>query len=342
VREIYSAIDCFSGCGGLSQGLRKVGFRIIAGVEINPNARNTHELNHPGTKLYSDIRQVDPAKLMGELKLEKGQLDLLAGCPPCQGFSTMRTLNGSERVKDPRNKLIFDLVRLAVALKPKMILIENVPALIKDRRLTEAKRRLQKAGYKWILTDIYNAADFGVPQRRRRMILMASCLGPIDLLEVSKTKKVTVKHVIGRLPKPEESKNRLHRLYMRHSDEVMHRIRRIPKDGGSRSALGKDQLPCHQKLNGFRDVYGRMKWDEVAPTITRFCHNPSKGRFLHPEADRGITVYEAMLLQSFPRTYKFPEDMSMTEIVSLIGEALSPIFAEAQARHVVEHLRLYT
>ena len=114
----YYAIDCFSGCGGLSEGLRGAGFRVLAGIEINSGARKAHELNHPGTKLYSDIRKINPIDLMADLQLEKGQLDLLAGCPPCQGFSTMRTLNGSEPVKDPRNKLIYDFVRLAIALKP--------------------------------------------------------------------------------------------------------------------------------------------------------------------------------------------------------------------------------
>lgn len=129
---------------------------------------------------------------------------------------------------------------------------------------------------------------------------------------------------------------------MMHSKTVMDRISRIPKNGGSRSALGDDQLECHKRYPyGFRDVYGRMKWNDVAPTITRSCVNPSKGRFLHPEQDRAITLYEAMRLQSFPPTYKFPRHLTMTQIASMIGEALPPKFAEAQARHIREHLELY-
>lgn len=340
MRKIYTAIDCFSGCGGLSEGLKKAGFSVVAGVEINPRAQEAHKLNHPTTKLYSDIRSINPENMMSDLGIKRGDLHLLAGCPPCQGFSTMRTLNGSEKINDPRNKLIYDFVRLAIALEPKIILMENVPGLLKDRRFSEAKRRLKKAGYKWIMADIHDASHFGVPQRRRRMIMMASRIGPVEDF-VGITPRVTVRNVIGKLPHPAKSKNRLHKLHMNHSDVVMNRIKRIPKNGGSRAALGDDQLACHKKFQGFRDVYGRMKWDDVAPTITRFCHNPSKGRFLHPEQDRAITIYEAMRLQSFPHTYKFPEHLSMSEIASLIGEALPPKFAEAQARHVIEHIEAY-
>ena len=340
----FVALDCFSGCGGLSKGLKSAGYAVIAAVELRYEAREAHLLNNGKSAHYSDIRRINPVRLMRELGIKPRQIDLLAGCPPCQGFSTMRTCNGSDRVNDPRNKLIFDFVRLAVALQPKTILIENVPALLKNWRLAEAKRRLRRAGYHWIVADIRNAADFGVPQRRRRMILRASRLGPNTLPEGDPKNHVTVRNAIGRLGDPSTSRNRLHRLHMHHSPVVMDRIRRIPKDGGSRSALGTDaQLPCHKKLegedrNGVRDVYGRMKWDDVAPTITRFCHNPSKGRFLHPEYDRAITIYEAMLLQSFPKDYKFPANLTMTQIASMIGEALPPKFAEAQARHIAAHL----
>ncbi|HEV3272833.1 MAG TPA: DNA cytosine methyltransferase [Candidatus Methylacidiphilales bacterium] len=336
------AIDCFSGCGGLSEGLKRAKFKLLAGIEISEKGREAHKINHHTVRLYGDIKKIDPFLLITELKLANGELDLLAGCPPCQGFSTMRTLNGSDRIKDARNRLIFEFVRLASFLQPKTILIENVPALLTDWRLKEAKRRLRKAGYKWIKSGILNAAQFKVPQRRRRMILIASRLGPIELPKPETSSPVTVKHVIGRLMEPSKSRNRLHQMFMNHSSKVMRRIKRIPLDGGSHGDLGKrHQLQCHMRTNGFKDVYGRMRWNTVAPTITRFCHNPSKGRFLHPVQDRAITIYEAMRLQSFPSTYKFPKDMCMGEIASLIGEALPPKFAEAQARHIRKHLLTY-
>lgn len=339
MKSKFISIDCFSGCGGLSEGLRQAGFTVLAGVELRPDAREAHQLNHPKARHYGDIQTIDAAQMLSDLKLKRGELDLLAGCPPCQGFSTIRTRRSASCVEDPRNELIFDFIRLAEGLLPKTIMMENVPPLLKDQRIVEAKRRLTKAGYKWIVADERNAADFGVPQRRRRMILMASRLGPITLPDGNGSLMHTVRKTIGALGAPSASSKWLHRVHMNHSDIVMDRIRRIPKDGGSRSALGDDQLGCHQRYpHGFRDVYGRMKWDDVAPTITRSCINPSKGRFLHPEQDRAITLYEAMRLQSFPPNYKFPRHHTMTQIASMIGEALPPKFAEAQARHIKAHL----
>lgn len=333
------SIDCFAGCGGLSEGLRQAGFVVLAGVELRPDAREAHKLNHSHTKLYGDIKSVSTNKVLSDLNLQPGELDLLAGCPPCQGFSTIRTRKSATCVEDPRNDLIFDFIRFAEGLLPKTILMENVPPLLKDQRIVQAKRRLQKAGYKWIVADERNAADFGVPQRRRRMILIASRVGPITLPDGKDTDRSTVRKTIGSLGLPCDSSRWLHRVHMRHSEAILNRIRRIPRDGGSRSALGDDQLGCHQRYpNGFSDVYGRIKWDDVAPTITRSCINPSKGRFLHPEQDRAITLYEAMRLQSFPANYKFPRHLTMTQIASMIGEALPPKFAEAQARHIREHL----
>ena len=334
------AIDCFSGCGGLSEGLKKAGFTVLAGIEIRESARKAHKLNHPKTKLYEDITQVTPAQILSDLELKPGDLELLAGCPPCQGFSTIRTRNGADQVVDPRNELIFNFINLAIGLQPKTILIENVPALRKDWRLQQAKQVLLHAGYKWIDIGVLNAAHFEVPQRRKRMILMASRLGPISLPSpLVSAKSRTVRQTIGSLKAPRSSKKWLHKLYMRHSEEIKNRIRKIPKNGGSRMDLGiHEQLKCHKNIDGFKDVYGRMEWDAVAPTITRFSHNPSKGRFLHPVQNRALTIYEAMRLQSFPPTYKFPRNLCVGELASLIGEALPPKFAEAQALHIKKHL----
>jgi DNA (cytosine-5)-methyltransferase 1 len=124
----------------------------------------------------------------------------------------------------------------------------------------------------------------------------------------------------------------------------MSRIKRIPHDGGSRMALGEaDQLECHKrrKNNGFRDIYGRMSWDDVAPTLTRFCCNPSKGRFLHPDQDRAITPYEAALLQTFPRSYKFPVELGRGAICSMIGEAFPPLMGKRQAEYLRKHIESY-
>lgn len=337
-----TAIDVFSGCGGLTTGLRAAGFQVLAGVEIRPNARLAYGLNHPEAKLFEDVRVLSVDTVMAAVSLRKGELDLLAGCPPCQGFSRMRTKNHAQPADDARNDLIFDFIRLVEGLLPKAIMLENVPGLKEDWRFREAIKRLEKAGYQWAC-EVVNAADYGVPQRRKRMILMASRLGPIAIPEGSSHHK-TVRDAIGDLPTPRKSNKPLHKLLAEHGDEVSKRITQTPKDGGSRSAWGEEnQLDCHKRLNhGFHDVYGRMAWDDVAPTITRSCVNPSKGRFLHPTQNREISLYEAALLQSFPRSYKFPIEQGREAIASMIGEALPPLLAEKQARHVLKHIQAAT
>ncbi len=336
-----SAMDIFSGCGGLTLGLKRAGFRIIGAVDVDPAAVETYRANHQKVKVWErDIRDLAVSEIMSCLNIKEGGLDLLAGCPPCQGFSRMRTRNGPAPVDDERNDLLFEFVRLLEGLLPKSVMIENVPGLMYDWRMAKTYQKLGELGYRWDC-NVVDAADYGVPQRRRRMILMASRLGNITIPN-RKYKRRSVWHAIGDIPTPTKSRKALHRLLAKHGFAVQERIKRIPKDGGSRLSLGmEEQLPCHKKNQyiGFKDVYGRMAWDKVAPTLTRFCVNPSKGRFLHPEQDRAITLYEAALLQSFPRSYKFPTELGRGAIASMIGEALPPLLAERQARHLLKHLR---
>lgn len=337
------AIDVFGGCGGLSQGIKNAGFEVIASIEKLESARKVYKINHPEVLLFEDIRKIKGVDILRSLKIKKGDLDLLAGCPPCQGFSSMRTKNRKNPVEDERNDLILDFLRLAKDFEPKTILIENVPGLLLDPRLEKVKKELKRLGY-YICDGVLNASHFGVPQRRRRMILMASKFAPIALPEPKQINIVTVRKAIGKLKPPKLSKNPLHNLYAQISPEVMKKIKKIPKDGGSRSHLAlTDQLPCHAKLikknvTGFNDVYGRLSWDKESSTITRFSTNPSKGRFLHPVQDRGLTIYEAAILQSFPKSYKFPIELGIMKLASMIGEALPPLFAKAQAKHLHQHL----
>ena len=333
----HTAFDIFSGAGGLSHGLRDAGFHVLGGVELLPHARETYLLNHPESVLFSDVRAIDKDELLRQLNIKPGELDLLAGCPPCQGFSTMRTKNRAEPAEDERNELIFDFIKMAEILLPKTIMVENVPGLLKDWRLAKAKKRLQTLGYHCV-SGILDAQDFGVPQRRKRMILMASRLGEITLPQARQQDKKTVRQTIHGLTTPEETDNYLQQYRKKHTQIVKERIAKIPKDGGSRSALGDDQLECHKKTNGFKDVYGRIAWDKVAPTITKYCNNPSKGRFLHPEQNRALTLLEAALLQTFPEDYLFPQHLPDAKIAAMIGEALPPLFAKAQALHIKKHL----
>jgi DNA (cytosine-5)-methyltransferase 1 len=337
---IPTAIDVFSGCGGLTAGLRFAGFRVLAGIELDEAACLAYQLNHPEVSLFSqDIRTLSAGFILKALRIKKGDLVLLAGCPPCQGFSRMRTKNRSKPVRDERNDLIFEFARLVEGLLPQTVMLENVPGLKGDWRLKRVTKQLEALGYQWDC-KVVDAADYGVPQRRKRMILMASRLGAITIPE-GKSRRKTVREAIGEIPPPKNSRVTLHKLLAEHNDKVTERIKRIPKNGGSRSAWGREnQLDCHKRLGGFRDVYGRMAWDKVAPTITRFCGNPSKGRFIHPEQNREISLYEAALLQSFPRSYKFPLSVGRGPIASMIGEALPPRLTEKQARYLLKHIQL--
>jgi len=333
------AIDLFSGCGGLTLGLRRAGFRVAGAIELEPLAVDTYKANHKQTVVWSqDIRKLSARRVMRELKLRRGQLDLLAGCPPCEGFSSLRTLNGGQRVRDPRNNLVFEFLRFVRVLRPRAIMMENVPALRKNRRFFLLCKALRRLGYSF-QHRVLNAADYGVPQRRRRLILLASRFGPVPFASPALIRR-TVRGAIGWLPHPKHSRDILHNIKETRTPRIRDLIRRIPKNGGSRRDLGaQSQLSCHQKCDGFKDIYGRLAWNDVASTITSGCFNPSKGRFLHPSQNRTLTLREAALLQSFPKTYVFSLKHGKSATASLIGNALPPEFVRRHAKNVLDFLQ---
>ena len=306
----------------------------MGAVDVDPLSVQTYKANHRDVTLWEmDIRNLEPQELIEELRLEAGKLDLLAGCPPCQGFSKMRTLNGAVRVDDPRNDLLKDFERFVEALRPRVVMMENVPGLADDERFTSFRKRLEELGYRGD-HRILDTAEFGVPQRRRRLIYLAGMGMDIPFTEKAGRPR-TVRDAISSLPTAGQSGDPVHDIPEKRSPRVLEIIRRIPKDGGSRSDLPEEfRLECHKKCRGFYDVYGRMAWDEVAPTITSGCFNPSKGRFLHPEEDRAITMREAALLQGFPRRYKFPTTDNKSAVALMIGNALPPPFIAAHGRRI--------
>jgi DNA (cytosine-5)-methyltransferase 1 len=331
-----SAIDLFCGAGGLSEGLRQAGFDVLGAIDLDAVACRAYRLNHQKVKLWEmDIRRLSGADIMRNLNIGPGELKLLAACPPCQGFSTMRTKNGIRRNRDRRNNLIFEVLRIVRSMKPVSVMFENVPGLASDRRYVTFLKKLESLGYrvKW---RVLNAADFNVPQRRRRLVLLASRIGEPEFA-ATVDKRATVRQTIAGLAPPQRSRDPLHNYSPRRSAKIEARIKKIPADGGSRAALGaRHQLPCHKRSNGFKDVYGRMAWDKPAPTITCGCINPSKGRFLHPQADRAITLREAALLQTFPKSYRFPLDEGRYPVAELIGNALPPEFIRRHAQSLRE------
>jgi DNA (cytosine-5)-methyltransferase 1 len=331
------AIDLFSGCGGLTLGLKQAGFRVIGAIEINELSVKTYKHNHPRTHVWQqDIRKLSVKAVRLKLKLKPGELDLLAGCPPCQGFSTIPRLNGRRRPRDKRNDLVFEFVRFIRVLRPKAIMLENVPGLAKNVRITKVLADLRKMGYQ-PTKGILNAAEYGVPQRRRRFILVAGHLRNIPFARPARTTPV-VRDAFRKLGRGAK-RDPLHNYKERRSEKVKRIIRRIPTNGGSRTDQWKRyQLKCHKNFDGFKDIYGRMKWDDVAPTITTGCFNPSKGRFLHPRNHRAITLREAALLQTFPRSYFFSLEKGRVAVAEMIGNALPPEFIRRHARQIIHAL----
>lgn len=337
-----TAIDLFAGAGGLSVGLRRAGFRIAAAVEIDPQSANTFQLNHRNTHvLVNDIRRVRSSDLVRAADVQQRALDLLSGCPPCQGFSSLRTRRQVANIPDSRNNLILEFLRLIRSIRPRAVVLENVPGLINDSRFVEFCDGLSSAGYDY-KTAILDAADFGVPQRRRRLVLVAmrDCCVPRNWSERSVIRKATVRDAIGKLLPAGRSGDALHDLPENRSRSVMSRIKATPHNGGSRKdLLSHAQCPCHERMDGFFDVYGRMSWASVAPTITSGCNNPSKGRFLHPVADRAITLREAALLQTFPAKYKFDLTRGKEHVAAQIGNAFPPLLILPIARRIAKALR---
>ena len=335
------SLDLFSGAGGLTEGLHQSGFLTKYAFELNEIASRAYELNHPDSKVISkDIRHVSIPKI--KYWLRGKPLHLLAGCPPCQGFSSIRRLNRSEAVSDDRNDLIIEYQRFVRELNPMVFMMENVPGL-------QLYEKFKEAVFDWendlgyiVRHKVVNVRDYGVPQNRKRLVVIGSRIGKIEIAPAIK-EKATVRSQIGHLPLPEESDDPVHKVFPTHTPAVAERIRLTPKNGGSRKDLPKEYLlKCHQKPNvGFNDVYGRLRWDDCSTTITGGCLNPSKGRFLHPEQDRCISAREAALLQSFPESYKFPTDIPIGQLALLIGNALPPKFSFHQASHIRKHIEAY-
>ncbi|MBS4026065.1 MAG: DNA mismatch endonuclease Vsr [Clostridia bacterium] len=338
----YNAIDLFSGCGGLTEGLKQAGFNVIAAVELDEFAARAYRANHEshGVHLFQkDIRTLNTEEI--KRILDGRPLHLLAGCPPCQGFSSMRRRNKKKSVRDPRNNLILDYLRFVEELQPMVIMLENVPGLAKYSQFKKVYNHLLKLGYN-PKYKVVNVTNYGVPQRRKRLVMVGSLLGDIDIPE-GRTTFRTVRDVIGNLESVAETTDDVHRIFPIHTEKIQKRIEQTPADGGSRKDLPPEYtLECHKKEGvGFHDVYGRLRWDDVSSTITGGCLNPSKGRFLHPVENRCITAREAAMLQTFRRNYIFPTDIPRSAIALMIGNALPPAFCKYQSQKIHKHLDGY-
>lgn len=306
-----TAIDLFAGAGGATQGLAYAGFSVVAAVESDGPASDSYRANHPGVHLVeSDIRQVDPDALRLELGLECGELTLLKACPPCQGYSSI----GKGDPDDPRNDLVGDVWRFARAFHPRAVMLENVPGLARDDRLPKLVRQLRAVGYS-AKTYLVDATEFGVPQRRRRLIVIAVRGGrgalPSSLAELlpewfTSGGLETAGEALALASSVDPASDVLHQSRVS-SAKVLDRLRALPV-GGTRFDLPVGhQLGCHSKLDR-RDAtasYSRVLSDAPAPTMTTRCTTPACGQFVHPTEPRALTLREAATIQTFPLEYQF-------------------------------------
>lgn len=333
----FTAIDLYCGSGAVSHGLKEAGFNVIGAVDFDKMACNTYRSNHPEIKLLQcDIREVCPTVFKPHLP--QG-LDLLVVCAPCQPFSSQNKKRSS---KDERANLILESIRFSEYLKPKLVLFENVPGLEREGVFDTLREQMDEIGYRLENLEQVDAAQFGVPQRRQRIILVAA-LKTLFETSVSGSGGTiisrTVRDAISDLPTPAVGRTGIEsdllHFSRRHAHITLQRLKHVPKNGGSRSSIPVElQLKCHRgkSKNSFPDTYGRMSWDDVAPTLTTGCTDLTKGRYVHPEQDRAITLREAARLQSFPDNYVFKGNAG--QIATQIGNAVPPAMMAAIGRNL--------
>lgn len=348
----FSAVDIFCGVGGLTHGLILEDIDVKVGIDFDPTCKYAFEENNKARFIHKDVTELSASELIK--CFPKGKKKILVGCAPCQPFSLYNHKSAKDaksRKVDGKWKLLYSFGDLIEKVKPDIISMENVPMLVKFNKgkvFNDFLLKLKRAGY-YVSWSIVNAQDYGVPQRRKRLILLGSKLGEIELISTSNENKKckTVRDAIGHLPPVEDG--------VAHPDDPLHRARKLTelnkkriqamKEGGFWRDWDKSLwLKCHTKDSGkdFNSVYGRMKWDDVSPTMTTYCVGLNNGRFGHPEQDRAITLREAALLQSFPQSYKFIDPkakFSSQTIAKHIGNAVPVGLGAAIAKSIKKHIQ---
>ena len=340
-------VDLFCGTGGLSYGMKCKGLHIKGGFDIDRTCKYAYETNNGATFHFKDIREVtgDDVKRLYSKKC----IRVLAGCAPCQPFSSYAHTN---KKKDPNKyDLLYEFGRLVTEVMPDVVTMENVPSLLTFSLkpvFPDFVATLQNAGYEVSYQTVF-CPDYGIPQTRKRLVLLASRLGKISLIDKSHSPENyrTVGDTIRGMEPLEaggvSTTDPLHRCRTL-SDINLRRIHNTPYGGSWRDWPEDLVLDCHKKETGksFGSVYGRMKWEDPSPTITTECTGLGNGRFGHPEQDRAISVREAALLQTFPMTYKFFEnenEVSLLNASRYIGNAVPPRLGEVIAESIKIHIR---
>ena len=340
-----SCVDLFCGAGGLTHGLIRSGVKVTAGIDLDPACRYPFEENNAGAIFIEKNIEKLAAKKVASYFVP-GSVRVLAGCAPCQPFSCYSQRYDNER--DSKWKLLKQFSRLVKGIEPEVVTMENVPAIQQHEVFESFIRMLERHDY-----HIWHKAVFcehyGVPQTRKRTVLLASKYGQISLIERTHRKPRTVRQTIGRLKDIEAGgcapEDALH-MSPSLSEKNLKRIQHSRPGGTWRDWPEHLIADCHRQNSGktYPSVYGRMAWDKPAPTMTTQCYGFGNGRFGHPAQDRAISLREAAMLQSFPRSYRFvPKDkpVEFVPIGRLIGNAVPVKLGEAIGKSIARHVEAY-
>jgi len=337
----FSVVDLFCGIGGLSYGLRKAGLNIVAGVDSDQSCEYAFVRNIKAKFIPADIASLPGShvrKLFGPQDIR-----VLVGCAPCQPFSK-HTNKVKRRNVDLKWSLLLEFARIILEVKPTVVSMENVPELIKQPIFKSFVRKLYEGGY-YTSWSIVHCTQYGIPQNRKRLVLLASKKGPIDLIPPALKPDAyrTVRDAIGSLVHLSTKDDPLH-ISMRLSKINRERIRHSKPGGTWRDWPAELVLPCHNKESGktYPAVYGRLRWDEPAPTITTQFYIYGTGRFGHPSKHRALSLREGALLQTFPLGFKFHSPrapLSFSAIGKHIGNAVPPQLGVIIGRSIIRHLK---
>lgn len=341
-----SAVDLFCGAGGLTHGLLRAGVKVEAGIDIDEQAQHAFVVNNPGVEFLKwDVSHKNYPSI--QKLFSPGKYRLLAGCAPCQPFSKLTNGVRHHQASD----LLDNFGRFVAGILPELVAMENVPELADRGRVVFDRfvHTLEKLDYH-VDWRIVQCPEYGIPQSRKRLVLLASRLGKIEVPEGRcryPSQWRTVRQTIAKLPPleagEEDPTDPMHAASQL-SPMNLKRIRATKHDGGTRHDWPDELvLDCHRKESGksYFSIYGRMWWDQPAPTMTTFCTGIGNGRFGHPVQDRSITLREAALFQSFPRSYEFwPPDgrLNRKAVGRMIGNAVPPRLAKELGRAIMEHV----
>lgn len=343
-----AVVDLFCGVGGLTHGLQLAGLNVVAGIDFEESCRYAYEQNNNAQFIRKDITKIDSAEI--DVLFPKNNTRILVGCAPCQPFSKYTSRYRKDGYQDNKWRLLYYFGNIVEQINPEIIAMENVPELRSTDVFSDFVNKLNELNYH-VWYSVVFCPDYGVPQNRKRLVLLASNLGNIRLIQPTHQPEnyVTVRDAIADLPALQAGQTDENDLLHTSTGLNEKNIRRIEASvpGGTWRDWDEElQLKCHKKDSGtsYPSVYGRMEWDKPSPTITTQFYGYGNGRFGHPEQNRAISLREGAILQSFPRDYRFINEDAPLNKRSLgmqIGNAVPVELGRAIGNSIVNHLEEY-